>query len=240
MSALGRSIPARDGRARTVYEALRARIAGGVLAPGASLAEVALSREFGVSRTPVREALSCLAWEGLLERTDRGMRVRTLDPEEVLELYDVRIALERVAASSAALRRSELDLARLRRAADAMKQLEDDAVGRRPELAHGLHFALWTASHNETLIETLERIQVRVRALASTTLHYPERWRTVVREGDQLVEAVAAREPERASEIVAAHLTRARDLRLRIYSRGGAWPADEAAADTIPRTDGAS
>lgn len=237
MNALVRSTPAGDRRARAVYNELRARIADGVLAPGTALGEVSLAAEFGVSRTPVREALSCLAWEGLLERTDRGMRVRTLDPEEILELYDVRIALERVAASGAALRRSELDLARLRRAADEMKALEEDAVDRRPALAHALHFALWTASHNQTLIEALERIQVRVRGLASTTLHYPDRWRTVVRECDELVEAVAAREPERASEIVATHLTRARDLRVQIYSSGDACPIDGTVAGAIRRQE---
>lgn len=109
----------------SVYDELRARIVDGVLSPGTPLVEGPLAREFGVSRTPIRETLSQLTYEGLLERHDRAMRVRVLKAEDVLEIYEVRIALERAAARAAAERRTELDLGAMGHILDDMQALDE-------------------------------------------------------------------------------------------------------------------
>src|ERR671928_1563730 len=81
-----------------VYDHLRAEILDGRLAPGAELAEVALSEQLGVSRGPLREAIGRLAAEGLVTvRPRRGAVVRSLSKDEFLELYQVREALEMLA-----------------------------------------------------------------------------------------------------------------------------------------------
>lgn len=105
----------------TIYRQLRAQIVDGTLVPGTPLVEGALATAFGVSRSPIRDALSQLHYEGLLERHGRAMRVRVLMAEDILEIYEVRIALERAAARAAAERRTELDLGRLETLVTAMR-----------------------------------------------------------------------------------------------------------------------
>lgn len=204
--------------AASIYDKVHDRIVDGRLHPGSLLVEGTLAKEFGVSRTPVREALSKLGHEGLVERHERAMRVRVLRPEDVLELYEVRIALESAAARAAAGRRTDLDLARLQRSVEAMQGLGDDEVELRPKLAHSFHFAIWGASHNTALRETLEGVHRRVLGLASTTLHYPSRWETFLAECVDLLDAVVERDAERAAEIAARQMTNARDFRIQIYS----------------------
>src|ERR1700733_10681417 len=92
------------------YQRIRREVLDGTFPPGALLLETTLSRRYNVSRTPVREALGLLAQDGLLQRTRRGFQVRTRSAEEILDLYDARIALESAAARLAAERRSELEL----------------------------------------------------------------------------------------------------------------------------------
>ncbi|MGO4750855.1 GntR family transcriptional regulator, partial [Streptomyces sp. 2MCAF27] len=84
------------------YESIRAMIVGGELPPGAVLLETALAKKLGVSRTPVREALARLAQEELINREIRGYVVKTRTPEEIREIYDVRIILESACAAAAA------------------------------------------------------------------------------------------------------------------------------------------
>jgi DNA-binding GntR family transcriptional regulator len=204
--------------ARSVYEQLRAQIVDGVLNPGTALAEGPLAKRFGVSRTPIREALSQLTYEGLLERSDRAMRVRVLKAEEVLEIYEVRIALERAAARAGAERRTELDLAGLSHILNDMRDLDEAATARRPKLAHAFHFAIWRSSHNATLVETLENVHLRVLGLSSTTLHYPQRWKVFTDECTELLDAIRGRDISRAGDVAERQMINARDFRVKLYS----------------------
>lgn len=215
--SMPQSVADPDG-GRSVYDRLRAQIVDGVLSPGTHLVEGPLARTFGVSRTPIREALSQLAHEGLLERHDRAMRVRVLRAEDVLEIYEVRIALERAAARAAAERRTELDLGRLGHIVEEMLALGDDETDRRPKLAHAFHFAIWHAGHNAMLVETLESVHLRVMGLSSTTLHYPQRWKVFTDECVVLLDAIRSRDVERASEVAEQQMTNARDFRVQLYS----------------------
>ncbi len=205
-----------DGR--SVYEALRARIVDGELSPGTRLVEGPLAKSFGLSRSPIREALGRLTYEGLLERHERAMRVRVLKPEDVLELYEVRIALERTAARAAAVRRTDLDLGRLGGTLDEMRALKVKDKERRPKLAHGFHFVLWRASHNTILTEALESVHLRVTSLSSTTLHYPERWKVFSEECVGLFGAIRDQDVDRAGNIAEQQMTNARDFRVKLYS----------------------
>lgn len=107
-----------------VYERIHEAIVSGEFAPGESLGEVVLARRFGTSRTPVREALHRLEIEAIVEPTSRGVRVRPSSPEEVLDVYEVRITLE----SAAAARATEFDRVRPRAAQDAMIATGDSPV----------------------------------------------------------------------------------------------------------------
>lgn len=96
------------------YQHIRSKILHGGLAAGARLSEEALALEIGISRTPVREALSRLASEGLARQLPHyGVFVRKFEREELSELYDLRVMLESYAAGHAAMKRTEAQLMEL-------------------------------------------------------------------------------------------------------------------------------
>jgi DNA-binding GntR family transcriptional regulator len=200
-----------------VYDRLRSEIVAGVFEAGAPLVEVALAERYGVSRTPVREALRRLEQDGLVERGDRGLRVRTRSPEEIMEIYEVRIALEATAASAAAERRTELDLMRLRAAADTMAATPVSDPRAMAEANRAVHEAVWAASHNGTIVDLLSRLNNHLTRYPATTLAVAGRWEEAQREHDEIVAAIRDRDGERAAALARSHMTRARDLRLRIY-----------------------
>jgi DNA-binding GntR family transcriptional regulator len=214
-------------RPESVYDAIRDRIASGTMAPGSIVTELGIAADFGVSRTPAREALRRLAGEGLVERAGRRMQVRVLREEEVLEIYEVRIALETAAAQAAAKRRTEFDIAKLRSEITRILELEEDKLGDRSRLAFAFHFAVWQAAHNATLVEALERLQLKVVGLASTTLTHPGRWDEVKKETAELVDAIVAQDVGLAATIATAHMARSLEIRMEIYSKGLRSPNEE-------------
>jgi DNA-binding GntR family transcriptional regulator len=196
-----------------VYQRMRDDIVAGAW-DDAPLVELALAARYGTSRTPVREALRRLEQDGLVERRERSLRVRARSPEEILEIYDVRIVLEGLAAQAAAQHAGPLDLARLRRAAAAMRAADPgDAAANR-----AFHEALWTAGHSSTLQDLLGRLQDHLRRYPESTLRSAERWETALAEHDELVERIAARDTEGARALAERHMTEARDLRLAMFA----------------------
>src|ERR687889_2225748 len=111
----GGSDPIRvDSVADLAYERIRGYVLGGEVMPGARLGQVELAERFGISRTPVREALRRLAGEGLVDlHSNRGFRVADLGLDAVLRRLEVRAILEPGIAALAAERRTEEDLRRL-------------------------------------------------------------------------------------------------------------------------------
>lgn len=205
-----------------VYEGLRAAIVSGEYDAGEPLVEVVLAERYGTSRTPVREALRRLEQDGLVERGDRGMRVRTRSPEEILEIYEARIPLEATAAGAAAERRTDLDLVRIRRAAAKMGETATDDAHAMATANRVVHEAIWAASHNGTLVDLLTRLNNHLTRYPATTLAAPGRWDAALGEHTEIIAAIERQDRESASELAREHMTRARDIRLTIY-------ADEAA-----------
>lgn len=202
---------------KSVYDRLRADIIAGEFMPGDALGEIALGTRYGTSRTPIREALQRLETDMLVERTPRGMQVKGSTPEEILDIYEVRIDLEGLAARAAAKRRNELDLARIKAARDAMSDLADPA--RRADTNRGFHETIWAASHNQTLIDQLERLSLHLLRYPSTTLAVEDRWASALAEHDELVEAIENRDPDAAEQLAEQHMSRARDMRLQLYAQ---------------------
>ncbi len=201
-----------------VYERMRDDIVTGLLAPGAALVETALAGQYGTSRTPVREALRRLEQDGLIERGDRGMRVRSRSPEEILEIYEVRIVLETAAARSAAVRRTALDLLRLRQSHAAMVALDTDDDGTvLAEANRRFHELVWASSHNATLVDLLARLNSHLVRYPTTTLTYDGRWQAVLAEHERLLAALEAADADAAAAVAEAHMTAARDVRLAMY-----------------------
>lgn len=200
-----------------VYERLRGEIVEGTFDAGANLVELALAERYGTSRTPIREALRRLEQDGLVERGDRGMRVRTRSPEEILEIYEVRIALEATAASAAAIRHTDLDLIRVRKAQSTMDAVSPEDPTTMMAANRAVHEAIWAAGHNGTVVDLLSRLNNHLTRYPATTLESAGRWQEALSEHHALIEAIESRDSTHAGELARAHMTKARDLRLQIY-----------------------
>jgi DNA-binding GntR family transcriptional regulator len=200
-----------------VYERLRGEIVDGTFDAGANLVEIALAERYGTSRTPIREALRRLEQDGLVERGDRGMRVRTRSPEEILEIYEVRIALEATAASAAATRHGDFDLIRIHKAQSAMDAVSPEDSAAMAAANRAVHEAIWTASHNGTVVDLLTRLNNHLTRYPATTLEIPGRWAEALAEHHELIQAIESRDPDRAGTLARTHMTRARNLRLQLY-----------------------
>jgi DNA-binding GntR family transcriptional regulator len=177
-----------------------------------------LAAKYKVSRTPVREALRRLEQDGLVDRGPRGMQVRARSPEEILEIYEVRITLEGAAARAAAERRTDLDLMRMEQIHASMKAASKDDPERLATANRQFHEVIWAMSHNATLIDLLMRLHSHLIRYRETTLTYQGRWDDVLKEHEKLMKAIAAGDRETAGRVAEEHMTAARNVRLQMYA----------------------
>ena len=202
------------------YERLKQAIISGELEPGAHLVETVLARLCNVSRTPVREALTRLQQDGLVHQGSRGLVVRERSPEEILDIYETRIALEAMAARLAAERVTALDRARISRALALGDEADTSDPRSLSDANRELHKVIWNATHNGSLIDLLERLDLHLVRYPETTLAFPGRWEEAVSQHRELVAAIFDRDSERAAHLATEHFTIARDIRLRLWEDG--------------------
>lgn len=213
LSTSGRPQPGGTERI-SPYEMLKNAILSGELEPGQQLVETALADWCEVSRTPIREALRRLEQDGLVTRSDRGMIVQERSPEEILDIYETRIALEAAVGRIAAERRTDHDLRSLQRALKLGQATDDSISDAKIEANQRFHRAVWRASHNDSLIDLLERLNLHLARYPGTTLNAPGRWQTACDEHAELLDAIENRDGERAYQVALRHFTAAREIRL--------------------------
>lgn len=193
-----------------VTDRLRDMIVEGELVPGERIAEGQLCEEFGVSRTPLREALKVLASEGLVEPIpNRGSRVTPITPEEVEELFEVVSGIERLAGELTAARASDKDLSRLR---DMQERMEGHhRSGKRREyyrINEQVHRAVVALADNSVLKATHDTLMMRVRRARYLAILSQDRWDESVREHIAILEALEARDSARTGELIRQHVRR--------------------------------
>lgn len=151
------------------YQGLKARLLRGDFAPGARLGEERLAADLGVSRTPVREALSRLHSEGLVDRLDDGgFGPRLINLHLIRELYEVRFALERAALGRTLDGLPAHDEGQLRQLRDDWAEMEvppsdDEVDGEFVLLDEDFHERLAGAAGNGSLVEQLRKVNERIR-----------------------------------------------------------------------------
>jgi DNA-binding GntR family transcriptional regulator len=187
---------------------LRNAIINGQFAPGARLVERQMCDLLGVSRTLVREALRQLEAEGWIRiLPNRGPVVISMTPEEVRELYEVRSALEGIAAFRAAERVNREQLDRLAATVDAMTKAQSRGDWMRHRQQVQIFYEiLREASGNGLLRSQLEAMSARMAWLRGLTLARPERAAVAVKEEARLLAALRARDGKRARELCETHL----------------------------------
>ncbi len=199
----------------SIYATLRQDILAGAFEPGTPLRESAVAQRFGVSRTPVRAALSRLEHERILERGQRGLSVAAISTAEVLQVYDLRILLEGEAAAQAAESRGEADLFELERLLVRDRRLVDPVDSLRVATNLEFHTAIWVASHNAVLQDLLQRLSIHFIRTPHSTLS-GSRWGEALAEHEQIVSAITDRDAELARTIAGAHMRTAREVRLNL------------------------
>ncbi|MDZ4044906.1 MAG: GntR family transcriptional regulator [Rhodoglobus sp.] len=188
------------------YRQLRAEILDGELSPGTVLAEVDQATRLGVSRTPLREALSRLSGEGLVApHSGRGVIVTQVSVDNITELFELRQALEEQAARLAARRRApgvfEALQAEFR---NAHLLLEDGDPARRDyyALVARLDAAIDEAVENPYLVAALAQARTHTARIRRMSHDDPQRLRDAAREHLTIVDAIVD-----GSESLAAHAT---------------------------------
>ena len=187
---------------------LRDMIVEGEFPPGLRLPERALCETFGISRTPLREALKVLASEGLLELAPhRGARVAGLTATDVDELFPVMGALEALAGELACARITEMELAEIR--ALHYQMVLHHRLDERPpyfELNQKIHEKILEAARNPTLTASYNNLSGRIRRARYTANINTARWAQAVGEHEEMLEALDARDGARLAEIFKRHL----------------------------------
>ena len=203
---LTRELPMRD----RIHEQLRAAILQGDLAPGTPVVEAELAARLGASRTPIREALRRLESEGLLEpRGLRGTVVRTVDPAEVACIFEIREALESLAARRAAEAIDDATLAALAEDLAGMRSaLDDPTAMERHDTA--FHDRILAAAHGERLRRMLSDLREELITYRFLSLSDAARRRETVAEHAAILDALRAHDPQRAAAATATHIAAAR------------------------------
>lgn len=196
-----------------VYDAIVEEICNGEISPGEHLVQEHLAEKLGVSRQPIQQAMSMLKADGLVEQIGRrGLQVAPLDTDQVQHHYDIRAALDGLAARGAARRAKDnatiaLTLARLGR--DILARGEDavarGAVGEQVRLDMELHALIYAYSGNPLLARTAELHWRFLRRAIAEVLRHAELPKEIWRQHRDILDAIVAGNADAAERLIVEH-----------------------------------
>lgn len=196
----------------STYNRLRDEIITGVISPGSSLKEESLSRRFGISRTPLREAIRRLSEEGLVEVLPyRGARVVHLDGDHLREIFDVREAIEGMAARLAALRAPKRALERSQRSLKARLHEVSRSNARYRVPAMDFHREVFRAAGNRLLLDVARRLYARMALARVVSGAFRERAAEAAREHLAILDAIQRRDADAAEGLMRRHIRRSHE-----------------------------
>jgi DNA-binding GntR family transcriptional regulator len=202
-----------------VAERLRESILGGELEPRARINEVDLCERFGISRTPLREAIKILATEGLLELLpNRGARVASISAEEVNEMIEVIGGLEATAADLACRNITEEEIAAIE-----AKHVAMVAAWKRKDhtayftLNREIHEMIMRASRNATLQSIYANLSGRIQRARYGAHKTPAQWKKAVDEHETILALLKKRDGERLAVVLREHIRGKKPLILASY-----------------------
>lgn len=194
--------------------ALREAIIKGDIAPGEKLNEPKLAEQFQVSRGPLREAIRRLVAMRLVKHVPHvGATVVTLELDSILELYEVREALEGKAAALAAQNMSQLEISKLRALLELHRQHSEKNAGEymQTEGDFDFHYQIIKGSGNQLLTDQLcDELYHLIRMFRFQTSRFKSRSNRALIEHEQLIYAIEQRDPQLAEMLMRKHITRAK------------------------------
>lgn len=217
-----------------VYQSLRQAILDGILSPGQRLVEDALAIELGSSRTPVREALLMLEFEGLAKRHGKRLVVTTFTRQELLDLFEVRLVIEGYVTGRAAMLATEGQARSLRQHCDATEKRVSQAFSSEPERIWYLvernrefHGSIWSLVTNSVLENTVRNINDLPLLYRAIFWRSSDHTRLSLHYHRTIANAVAQGEFDRARLVMQEHIYEARDMMLEYMDETGTGKVEE-------------
>ena len=197
-----------------VLEAIRSAIMNGTLQPRERLMEIQLAEELGVSRTPIREALRKLELEGFIVMVPRkGAYVADLSFKDIADVFEIRAALEGLAAGLAAERITEDELENMERLIVGKQEaINSGDIDKLVEVDTSFHELLYKASRNNRLAAIISNLREQIQRFRLTSLSFPGRNKESLQEHKQLVEAIQARDSQLARQLAQEHIENAENV----------------------------
>ena len=208
-----------------VFDALREAILTQVLEPGERLMEVQLADDMGVSRTPVREAIRKLELEGFVVMVPRrGAYVAGISMKDIHEVFEVRAALESLAAELAAERITIDELEEMeRQMVREAEETEANNLNNIVDVDTSFHDLLYKAARNQRLIQFVNNLQEQLHRFRSASLSHPGRSKTALEEHKKIVEALGKRNAKLAGKLAKEHIESAENAMINALEKDGKY-----------------
>ncbi len=207
--------PSTTSQSEIAYGKLYEAIRKGLFLPGDRVRETDVAQKLGLSRTPVRDALRRLEAEGIVEHRPRlGAVIRKLAQSEIVELYEMRIVLERTAAELAAKHATEAEIDEFADLNDAILAAEQNPA-EAARLNAILHRSIYRAGRNRFLLESSRALNNALMLLGPTTLDDPERIREVHAQHAAIIDNLRKRDQVAAGQAAVAHINTSLRHRLK-------------------------
>ncbi len=194
-----------------VLDAIREAIIKGDLKPRERLMEIQLADELGVSRTPIREALRKLELEGFIVMIPRkGAYVSDISLKDITDVFEVRAALEGLAAGLAAERITDEEIEVMERLlAEKNECIIKQDMERLIEVDTRFHDMIYVSSRNDKLLPIINNLREQIQRYRTTSLSHPGRMQNSLIEHRALVEAIQSRDPVLARQLAQEHIENA-------------------------------
>jgi DNA-binding GntR family transcriptional regulator len=208
------------------YLRLRQEILTCLLLPGRVVTERELARQYKMSKTPVREALTQVCREGLMQRLPgRGYLVAPITINDVRDLFDLRLVLEMAAAERAARHPSPAQIAVLKKMSEASYSLDDPESHRLfLKMNRDFHLALAEAAANRRLVEMLARLLIEMDRLFHLGLRLRDSSEEMKREHQEVVAALEKGDVEGVQRAISTQITASQDRIMEAILRGDLRP----------------
>lgn len=209
--------PLRD----VIFNTIREAIIAGELKPGERLMEVQLAEKMGVSRTPVREAIRKLELEGMVEMIPRkGAHVAEVSVKDIMDVLEVRASLDGLATSLAATRITPEEIKELKHVyTQFVTNVEKDNVSGTIKKDVEFHDVIYRASRNEKLMQISNNLKEQVQRFRVIYLKGFGSTKDVIREHEQIIEAITTGNSEMALKIAYEHIKKQEETIIKALKR---------------------
>jgi len=191
-----------------LVDIIQERIISGKVKPGMKMSEPSLSKEFGISRVPIREALIILEGQGLIRKTYSGREVISINSDTLKELFEIKIALETFVVYRIAGHLSTEQENNLSRLITKIKQYaNEDKKGLFRTASADFHDSIITAFGNKKITELYKSTVQKIRWTTSISLNLPHRYELTVDEHTKIFIALKGGNAEKAMKTIMEHST---------------------------------